>query len=94
MCASGLTESSDQLAYSIFRCNWMEQTKVFKMSMLIFTEKCIKPIVPMAGGLFEIGLPRFLSVRLWRSGFYFVEKINNYNIFTDNEDSILVANLC
>lgn len=66
LCASDVTQRSDQLAYSIFQSNWIEQTNKFKSSMLIFTEKSIKPIIPMAGGLFEIGLPVFVSVSIYQ----------------------------
>lgn len=62
LCGSDVTFRSDQLSYSIFKSNWIEQSAAFKKSMLIFVEGSIKPIIPMAGGLFEIGLPRFVAV--------------------------------
>lgn len=61
-CASTLTDKSDRLPGSIFYSRWWEQTKRFKSSMLIFTERAMKPIVPKAGGLFAVGLPIFVSV--------------------------------
>lgn len=63
LCGSDVTYRSDQLSYSIFKSNWIEQSVSFKKSMMIFVEGSMKPIVPMAGGLFEIGLPRFVKVR-------------------------------
>lgn len=60
--AGSLTSNSRLLPYFLFSCNWQEQRKQFKTSMFIFVERAKNPIIPMAGGLFEIGLPRFVAV--------------------------------
>lgn len=67
--AGALTANSKRLPYFLFGCNWLEQRKQFKSSMFIFVERAKKPIIPMAGGLFEIGLPRFVSVRIESENF-------------------------
>lgn len=61
-CASRVTEVSDYLPRRIFYSNWFAQSREFKSSMILFLERAKQPIVPMAGGLFEIGLPIFVSV--------------------------------
>lgn len=62
--ASQITVQSDQLALQLYRSNWQEQTAGFKTAMIILVERVKKPIVPMAGGLFAVGLPLFVSV-IW-----------------------------
>lgn len=62
--ASEVTDNSERLPYFMFQCNWLEQRPHFKSSMLIFAERAMKPIIPMAGGLFQIGLPRFVTVSI------------------------------
>lgn len=62
--ASEVTENSERLPYFMFECNWIEQRPQFKSSMLIFAERAMQPIIPMAGGLFQIGLPRFVAVSI------------------------------
>lgn len=61
--ASELTIRSEKLAYSIFKGNWMGQSQAFKRSMTIFVQASMKPILPLAGGIFVIGVPRFVGVR-------------------------------
>lgn len=63
--ASEVTENSERLPYFLFECNWIEQRPQFKSSMLIFVERAMQPIIPMAGGLFQIGLPRFVAVSIY-----------------------------
>lgn len=60
--ASQLTEKSEQLTRCIFNSNWIEQSHSFKSTMMIFVERSLDPIVPKAGGLFDVGLPIFVSV--------------------------------
>lgn len=61
-CGSIVTYQSELLPRCIFYSNWAEQSKRFKSSILIFVERAKQPIVPMAGGLFQIGLPIFVRV--------------------------------
>lgn len=60
--ASRLTQKSEQLPTRIFACNWIDQSRSFKSSMRIFISQGIRPIIPRAGGLFEVGLPIFVTV--------------------------------
>lgn len=60
--ASILTEKSNELSTAIYNCNWIEQSPEFKKLMLTFVESNKKPIIPRAGGLFEVGLPMFVRV--------------------------------
>lgn len=60
--ASQLTSQSDQLSKHIFQAKWWNQSAKFKRIMMIFTIRANRPIEPMAGGLFVIGLPMFVSV--------------------------------
>lgn len=71
-CASQLTDKSDKLSSYVYNSNWIEQSKSFKSSMIIFVERNFQPIIPKAGGLFDIGLPIFVSV-----GFRFKHIIDN-----------------
>lgn len=61
-CANIVTHHSELLVRRIYDSNWMDQSQRFKTSILIFVERAKRSIVPMAGGLFEIGLPIFVSV--------------------------------
>lgn len=61
-CASQLTNKSDKLSSYVYNSNWIEQSKSYKTSMIIFVERNFQPIIPKAGGLFDIGLPIFVSV--------------------------------
>lgn len=63
--ASQLTHKSEQLIRHIFNCNWTDQSHNFKKTMSFFMQRSMHPIVPKAGGVFEVGLPIFMSVRLW-----------------------------
>lgn len=61
-CASGLTHHSKLVPGSVYNSNWIEQSPRFKKAMLIFVERAMNPLEPMAGGLFIVGLPLFVSV--------------------------------
>lgn len=61
-CASGLTHHSKLVPFSIYNSNWIEMSPRFKKAMLIFVERALNPLEPMAGGLFIVGLPLFVSV--------------------------------
>lgn len=63
--ASQITVQSHQLALQLYRSNWQEQTAAFKTAMIILVERTKQPIVPMAGGLFAVGLPLFVSVSVF-----------------------------
>lgn len=65
--ASQLTHKSEQLIRRIFNCNWTEQSRNFKTTMILFMQGSMHPIVPKAGGIFEVGLPIFMAVRLWKT---------------------------
>lgn len=84
LCASNVTNRSDVLSYALFKCNWIAQTMRFKGSMQILVIRLLKPIVPMAGGLFEIGLPCFVKVlygaakinrKIIMKGFFFIYRL-------------------
>lgn len=54
---------SEQLLGAVYQSNWIEQTPVYKSSLLIFGERAKRRIAPKAGGLFALELPMFVSVR-------------------------------
>lgn len=53
---------SERLPQYLLESNWIEQSKSFKSSVMIFGERAKRPITPFAGGLFAVGLPTFVSV--------------------------------
>lgn len=63
--ASIVTDESEKLPLNIFYSNWTSQSNRFKSSMAIFVERAKQPIQPMAGGVFKIGLPIFVSVSIF-----------------------------
>lgn len=50
-----------QLQYEVFRCNWMDQTPRFKKHMILFTERALKVIIALAGGMIKIHLDTFFA---------------------------------
>jgi len=54
--------SSERLTYSVFESNWMEQTKSFKMCMIIFAEVSKQPHELLIGKLYPLNLQTFTSV--------------------------------
>lgn len=93
-CASILTHHSELLSRCIFESNWVEQSRPFKSSMLIFAERTKQSIVPMAGGLFEIGLPIFVTVTNCSYIFnkYNIGEKKHFYYISDNENRLL--NVC
>lgn len=71
-----VVRKSDELLGKMYASNWIEQSKRFKASLLIFGERAQKPIVPVAAGLFDVSLPTYVSVRF----------ILNIVAFTTQED--------
>lgn len=54
---------SGKLTEAAFHSNWIEQSLNFKRLLLMFAQGTHRPIRIYAGGLFELNLPIFLSVR-------------------------------
>lgn len=52
---------SEQLLPAVYESNWIEQSAVYKASLLIFGERAKRAIAPKAGGLFALELPMFVS---------------------------------
>lgn len=61
--ANRMTAQSESLADSIFHSKWWTQSKRYKLSILIFVQRASRPIQPMAGPFFNVGLPIFVNVR-------------------------------
>lgn len=55
---------SEKLPERLFASNWVEQSKQFKSSMLIFGERALRPIAPFAGAILPLALPTFVSVTI------------------------------
>lgn len=55
---------SKQLLPAVYESNWIEQSTVYKASLLIFGERAKRVIAPKAGGLFALELPMFVSASM------------------------------
>ncbi|XP_037941272.1 odorant receptor 59a-like [Teleopsis dalmanni] len=49
------------LQYAVFKSNWMDQSPKYKKHMILFTERSMKPIKAVAGGMLRIHLDTFFS---------------------------------
>lgn len=56
------TATNDDLKTAIYKCNWIEQSKAFKMDMLIFVENSLRSKEFIAGGIVPISLISFMSI--------------------------------
>lgn len=59
---SVFTEINDNLKTAIYECNWMDQSKSFKMDMIIFVENNLRPKEFIAGGIVPISLISFMKI--------------------------------
>lgn len=55
--------SSNRLSYSMFECNWTEQTEKSKKYLLIMGEILKNPQELVVGKLYRLDLETFTSVR-------------------------------
>nr|QNH68042.1 odorant receptor 17 [Apriona germarii] len=54
--------SSDNINDAIYMSNWYEAEHSLKKSIMIFMEKCKKPVVLTAGKIFPLSLVTFTSI--------------------------------
>lgn len=59
---SVFTEINDGLKSAIYECNWMDQSKSFKMDMVIFVENNLRQKEFIAGGIVPISLISFMKI--------------------------------
>nr|QUP79566.1 odorant receptor 6 [Monochamus saltuarius] len=59
---NNIIASSDELNDAIYMSNWYEADISLKKSILIFMEKCKKPVVLTAGKIFPLSLITFTSI--------------------------------
>ncbi|XP_037941069.1 odorant receptor 59a-like [Teleopsis dalmanni] len=58
---SELEHAFEQLHWSIYYSDWINQSTAYKKDMLIFNERALKQRAVLAGGIFRIHLQTFLS---------------------------------
>ncbi|KAL5275620.1 Or19a family protein [Megaselia abdita] len=59
---SGLMQKSDEFVTNIYSCNWIDQDKRFRITILMFMQKCQKQLNIVAGGLFPITLETYIQI--------------------------------
>lgn len=57
-----VTYKSKQVFGTLFMCNWIEQSRHFKLLLLVFSERAKQSVEPLAGGLFPLKMSMFFSV--------------------------------
>ena len=50
-----------KLSYDLFSCNWIDQSKEFKLNLRIFIQQSLKDVKALAGGMFNINLDAFFA---------------------------------
>lgn len=89
---SVVIQKSNRLTTKIYESNWIDKVHSFKSSLKIMLINSIEPLTPLAGGLFVIGLPTFLTVYCLSSKFKLI-KILIFNIFLDFENCLLTLSV-
>lgn len=61
--AANLLETSSRLIYSAYSSNWIGQSRRYKSTMILFTERIKKPILMRTyQGVFDISLPTLVMI--------------------------------
>lgn len=61
---SVVIHKSEQLTTKIFNSSWINRSKKYRSSIRIMLQRSLKPIIPLAGGMFVIALPTFVTVNI------------------------------
>lgn len=67
---SGLMSLSEEFVTTIYSCNWIDQDRRFRITILMFMQKCQKKLQIVAGGLFPITLDTYIQVNIIYVGFH------------------------
>lgn len=59
-----VVRKSEELVRKIYNANWIDRSKEYRLSIRIMVQRSLRPIVPMAGGMFATSLPTFVSVSI------------------------------
>jgi gustatory receptor len=75
--ANEISIAAEKLSMGILHCKWYNETKKFNSGLRIFIVNATKPIIIMAGKLFEVNLKNFVNLCNITYKFYAVLKNMN-----------------